>query len=69
MLTADLTPGLNDAAELLRQQLADAGITLRVETVAAADYLGDISRLHQAQMLSMYALNRPFLAAIPDAVR
>lgn len=65
LLTADLTPGLNDAAELLRQQLADVGVTLRVETVAAADYLGDISRLHQAQMLSMYALNRPFLAAIP----
>ncbi|EFW13104.1 hypothetical protein SSYM_0564 [Serratia symbiotica str. Tucson] len=27
-MTAELTPGLNDAAELLRQQLEDAGIRL-----------------------------------------
>lgn len=65
LLTAELTPGLNDAAELLRQQLEDAGITLDITTVAASDYLGDIARLHHAQMLSMFALNRPFLAAIP----
>lgn len=65
LLTAELTPGLNDAAELLRQQLEDIGITLEINTVPAADYLADIPRLHQAQMLSMYALNRPFLAVIP----
>ena len=65
LMTAELTPGLNDAAELLRQQLEDAGIRLKINTVSAADYLGDIPRLHRAQMLSLFALNRPFLSAIP----
>ncbi len=65
MLTADLTPGLNDASELLRQQLADAGITLTLERVEPADYLSSLPRLHQAQMIAMFALNRPFIATLP----
>lgn len=65
MMTADLTPGLNDAAELLRQQLADAGIVLTIQRVDPASYLADTDRLHQAQMLSLFALNRPFIATIP----
>lgn len=64
-MTAELTPGLNDAAELLRQQLEDAGIRLKINTVNTADYLGDIPRLHRAKMLSLFVLNRPFLSAIP----
>lgn len=65
MLTADLTPGLNNAAELLRQQLADVGVTLTLVRLNPADYLSDIPRLHQTPLMAMFALNRPFVAALP----
>lgn len=65
LLTADLTPGLNDASELLRQQLAEVGVTVTVEQIGPADYLADVTRLHRAQLVAFYALNRPFVAAIP----
>lgn len=65
MLTADLTPGLNNAAELLRQQLAEIGVTLTLVRLNLADYLSDIRRLHQASLMAMFALNRPFVAALP----
>lgn len=65
LVTADVTPGLNNAAELLRQQLAEIGVTLTLVRLNPADYLSDIRQLHQTPLMAMFALNRPFVAALP----
>lgn len=61
---SEVTPGLTDSAELLVQQLADVGVTLTVNKVDPSGFFADLDRLHQSQMIAMYAANQTPLAGL-----
>ncbi|MBG6248029.1 hypothetical protein [Candidatus Symbiopectobacterium sp. PLON1] len=45
--------------------MAEIGVTLTLVRLNPADYLSDIRRLHQTPLMAMFALNCPFVAALP----
>lgn len=59
MLTSEVVPGTTAAAELLVQQLAEAGVTLTLEEIPADQFYVDFMRLFTTPLQSAYWTNRP----------
>ncbi len=59
MLTGEIIPGATAAAELLKQQLAEAGVSLTVNEIPADQYYADFEALFSQQLQSAYWVNRP----------
>jgi peptide/nickel transport system substrate-binding protein len=63
---ADIAPGLVDAADLLVQQLADAGVDLTVEQASADSYFADYDAVMSTPFQALYFINRPPASHIPS---
>ncbi len=59
MLTGETTAGTVAAAELLVQQLAEAGVTLTLDELPADQYYSDFARLFSTPLQSCWWVNRP----------
>ena len=59
MLTSEVVPGTLAAAELLVQQLAEAGVTLTLEEIPPDQFYVDFMRLFTTPLQSAYWTNRP----------
>ena len=59
MLTSEVVPGATAAAEVLAQQLAEAGVKLTLEEVPADQFYVDFMALLQTPLQSSYWDNRP----------
>lgn len=59
MLTGETTAGTVAAAELLVQQLAEAGVTLTLDELPADQYYSDFGRLFSTPLQSCWWVNRP----------
>ncbi|WP_017579941.1 ABC transporter substrate-binding protein [Nocardiopsis valliformis] len=56
---AELVPGMTAAAELLVEQADEAGLTVRLDEVAADTYFADMETLMSTPFQSLYWANRP----------
>jgi len=56
---AELVPGMTAAAQLFAQQLAEAGVTLNVQTVPVQTYYADLATLATHPFQTFYYTNRP----------
>jgi peptide/nickel transport system substrate-binding protein len=65
---ADIGPGLVDAADLLVQQVADAGVDLTVEQAPADSYFADMGVVMATPFQAFYFVNRPPASHIPTAL-
>lgn len=65
ILVAEVAPGLTDAAKLLKQQLADVGITLTITETDPATLYTDFEAITQSQMFATYFTNRPVATILP----
>ncbi|MBB1023315.1 ABC transporter substrate-binding protein [Dietzia sp. DQ12-76] len=65
LVTSDVVPGLNDAAELLVTQAREAGLTLTLERRDPAAYFADIPGLMELPLFSLYWVNRSTATALP----
>jgi peptide/nickel transport system substrate-binding protein len=59
MRAADFVPGTVASAELLTQQLAEAGVKLTVEKAAADSYFADFAKVLSTPAQAFYFVNRP----------
>ncbi|MYD64750.1 MAG: ABC transporter substrate-binding protein, partial [Chloroflexi bacterium] len=59
MLTGETTAGTVAAAELLVQQLAEAGVSLTLDELPADQYYADFARLFSTPLQSCWWVNRP----------
>ncbi|WP_406207814.1 ABC transporter substrate-binding protein [Kitasatospora sp. NBC_01560] len=57
--TGDVVPGMLDASKLFQQQLAEVGVTLKLQTVPADAYYADLKTLTQNPFQAFYYANRP----------
>ncbi|SOB83254.1 peptide/nickel transport system substrate-binding protein [Streptomyces sp. 1331.2] len=57
--TGDIVPGMLEASKLFQQQLADAGVTLKLQTVPADSYYADMPNLTKNPFQAFYYANRP----------
>lgn len=64
LVTADVVPGLNDAAELLVAQCAEAGLTLTLDRRDPASYFADMPALMELPLFSAYWVNRSTATAL-----
>ncbi len=65
--TAELVPGMTNAARLLAQQLSAAGVTLKLNQIPPQAYYADLSALAKRPFQAFYYVNRPIavhLAAV-----
>lgn len=65
VLASEMTPGITDAAKLLTQQLAEAGVTVTLTESDPSALFSDLSVLAAHDVFSFYAINRPFAAHAP----
>lgn len=65
VLASEMTPGITDAAKLLTQQLAEAGVTVTLVEADPAALFGDLSFVAAHDVFSFYSINRPFAAHAP----
>lgn len=65
LVTADVVPGLDDAAELLVAQCREAGLTLSLDRRDPAAYFADIPALMKLPLFSVYWVNRSTATALP----
>ncbi|WP_460945885.1 ABC transporter substrate-binding protein [Okibacterium endophyticum] len=65
ILVAEVAPGLTDATELLKQQLADVGITVNITETDPATLYTDFEAITQSQMFATYFTNRPVATILP----
>ncbi|MBB1030996.1 ABC transporter substrate-binding protein [Dietzia sp. SLG310A2-38A2] len=65
LVTSDVVPGLNDAAELLVTQAREAGLTLTLDRRDPAAYFADIPGLMELPLFSIYWVNRSTATALP----
>lgn len=56
---ADLVPGTADAAKLIVEQAAEAGLTITVQSAPADSYFADFAALLSTPLQSFYFVNRP----------
>ncbi len=57
--TGDIVPGMLDASKLFTQQLAEVGVTLKLQTVPTDAYYADLKTLTQNPFQAFYYANRP----------
>lgn len=57
--TADVSPGMNDAAHLIAEQLDEAGVKLKVDERDPATYYNDIPALMKLPLFATYLQNFP----------
>ncbi|MGO1506731.1 MAG: ABC transporter substrate-binding protein [Microbacterium sp.] len=62
VLVAEALPGITDATELVKQQLAEVGVQLTLEEVDPATLYSDIPKIQSAQLFATYVHNRPLLS-------
>ncbi|MFL0578636.1 ABC transporter substrate-binding protein [Dietzia sp. 179-F 9C3 NHS] len=65
LVTSDVVPGLNDAAELLVTQAREVGLTLTLDRRDPAAYFADIAGLMELPLFSVYWVNRSTATALP----
>ncbi|MFN7243112.1 MAG: ABC transporter substrate-binding protein, partial [Dietzia cercidiphylli] len=65
LVTSDVVPGLNDAAELLVTQARGAGLSLTLDRRDPAAYFADIPALMELPLFSIYWVNRSTATALP----
>lgn len=65
IVAAELTPGILDATEMVKQQLADLGVTLTVTEADPTTIYNDLSQVQQSQMFATYLINRPVASTLP----
>lgn len=65
VVASEMTPGITDAAKLLSQQLAEAGVTVTLKEADPSTLFSDLSVLAAYDAFSFFAINRPFAAHAP----
>lgn len=65
MVVSELAPGLTDASTLLKQQLADVGVTVNFVDADSTTLFSDLTPVHENQMLAIYYANRPASVTLP----
>ncbi|MFN3600549.1 MAG: ABC transporter substrate-binding protein [Dietzia sp.] len=65
LVTSDVVPGLNDAAELLVTQAREAGLAVTLDRRDPAAYFADIPGLMELPLFSVYWVNRSTATALP----
>ncbi len=68
IVASEVVPGLVSSAELLVSQLAEAGITLKIEEVPADAFFSDFARVLSTPLQTMYFVNRPAAVHLPTFV-
>lgn len=59
LTTADVSPGMNDAAHLIAEQLKEAGVTVTVDERDASSYYSDMPGLMKLPLFATYLQNFP----------
>ncbi|WJZ02240.1 ABC transporter substrate-binding protein [Corynebacterium freiburgense] len=59
LTTADVSPGMNDAAHLIAEQLKEAGVSVKVDERDASSYYSDIPGLMKLPLFATYLQNFP----------
>lgn len=65
LVTADFSPGMNDGADLLAQQLEELGVKVSVEKRDPSTYYADMEALKQLPFFASYFVNRSLTSALP----
>ena len=68
IVASEIAPGVVASAEILASQLAEAGVTLRIEEVPADAFFGDFERLLSTPLQAIYFVNRPPSVHMPSFV-
>ncbi|HEX2145872.1 MAG TPA: hypothetical protein VHG10_15345, partial [Glycomyces sp.] len=59
LITAEVVPGMSAAAQVLKQNLEAAGVTLHLDEVPADTYYADLAALGTRPFQAFYYANRP----------
>ena len=62
VLTAEMTPGVTDAAKLMAQQLEEVGVKVTISEADPSTLWNDLSVVANHDIFSFFAINRPFAA-------
>ncbi|AZZ42046.1 hypothetical protein C0Z11_06860 [Acidipropionibacterium jensenii] len=62
---SEMTPGLTDATKLLKQQLADLGVTLTITQQDPTTLWSNLDKVYASQMFTNYFTNRPPAMTLP----
>ncbi|MDF3281609.1 ABC transporter substrate-binding protein [Gordonia sp. N1V] len=65
LVSSEIAPGTNAASELVKQQLADVGVEVTVQTKDPSSFFSNIPSLLSTPFLTMYYVNRPVAASLP----
>ena len=65
IVAAELTPGILDATEMVKQQLADIGVTLTITEADPTAIYTDLEQVQRSQMFATYLINRPVASTLP----
>lgn len=65
MVVSEMTPGLTDAADMVKQQLADVGVTVSFVDADPTTLFSDLTPVHESQMFAIYYANRPASVTLP----
>ncbi|MFD4365852.1 ABC transporter substrate-binding protein [Rhodococcus sp. NPDC058521] len=63
--SSEIIPGMNSAAELVKQQLSEIGVNLTIDQVDPTTFYADIPTLLSTPFLTSYYVNRPVAASLP----
>lgn len=66
--SSEIAPGMNNAAELIKQQLAEVGVTLTIDQVDPTTFYSDMPSLLSTPFLTSYYVNRTVAASLPFSV-
>lgn len=65
MVVSELAPGLTDAADIVKQQLADVGVKVNFVEADPTTLFGDLTPVQESEMFSFYYANRPASVMLP----
>lgn len=68
LVASEVAPGLLASGELLAAQLAEAGVSLKIEEVPADAFFGDFDRLFSTPLQTLYFINHPPAVHLPRFV-
>ncbi|MCI1747793.1 MAG: ABC transporter substrate-binding protein [Acidipropionibacterium sp.] len=65
IIVSEMTPGLTDATKLLKQQLADLGVTLTITQQDPTTLWSNLDKVYASQMFTNFFTNRPPAMTLP----
>lgn len=68
LVASEVAPGLLASGELLAAQLAEAGVSLKIEEVPADAFFGDFDRFFSTPLQTLYFINHPPAVHLPRFV-